>query len=64
MIIRHRLLVSLYIHKEMKKVCIAVLLLFSAVCLNAQSLTDCENVVKETVNAVNSYSSAILGLGF
>ncbi len=60
MIIRHRLLVSLYIHKEMKKVCIAVLLLFGAVCLNAQSLTDCENVVKETVNAVNSYSSEAL----
>lgn len=47
---------SLYIHKEMKKVCIAVLLLFGAVCLNAQSLTDCENVVKETVNAINGYS--------
>lgn len=60
MTIRHRLLVSLYIHKEMKKVCIAVLLLFGAVCLNAQSLTDCENVVKETVNAVNSYSSEAL----
>ena len=44
----------------MKKVCIAVLLLFGAVCLNAQSLTDCENVVKETVNAVNSYSSEAL----
>lgn len=40
----------------MKKVCIAVLLLFGAVCLNAQSLTDCENVVKETVNAINGYS--------
>lgn len=40
----------------MKKVCIAVLLLFSAVCLKAQSLTDCENVVKETVNAINGYS--------
>lgn len=49
-----------YIHKEMKKVCIAVLLLFGAVCLKAQSLTDCENVVKETVNAVNSYSSEAL----
>lgn len=62
MIIRHRLLVSLYIHKEkeMKRVCIAVLLLFGAVCLKAQSLTDCENVVKETVNAVNSYSSEAL----
>ena len=47
---------SLYIHKEMKKVCIAVLLLFGAVCLKAQSLTDCENVVKETVNAINGYS--------
>ena len=44
----------------MKKVCIAVLLLFGSVCLNAQSLTDCENVVKETVNAVNSYSSEAL----
>lgn len=44
----------------MKKVCIAVLLLFGAVCLKAQSLTDCENVVKETVNAVNSYSSEAL----
>ena len=32
----------------MKKVCIAVLLFFGAVCLKAQSLTDCENVVKET----------------
>ena len=40
----------------MKKVCIAVLLLFGAVCLKAQSLTDCENVVKETVNAINGYS--------
>lgn len=40
----------------MKKVCIAVLLLFGSVCLNAQSLTDCENVVKETVNAINGYS--------
>lgn len=40
----------------MKKVCIAVLLFFGAVCLKAQSLTDCENVVKETVNAVNGYS--------
>lgn len=47
---------SLYIHKEMKKVCIAVLLFFGAVCLKAQSLTDCENVVKETVNAINGYS--------
>lgn len=44
----------------MKKVCIAVLLLFGSVCLKAQSLTDCENVVKETVNAVNSYSSEAL----
>lgn len=49
-----------YIHKEMKRICISVLLLFGAVCLNAQSLTDCENVVKETVNAVNSYSSEAL----
>lgn len=37
-----------------------MLLLFGAVCLKAQSLTDCENVVKETVNAVNSYSSEAL----
>lgn len=44
----------------MKRICISVLLLFGAVCLNAQSLTDCENVVKETVNAVNSYSSEAL----
>lgn len=44
----------------MKRVSIAVLLLFGAVCLKAQSLTDCENVVKETVNAVNSYSSEAL----
>lgn len=44
----------------MRGVSIAVLLLFGAVCLNAQSLTDCENVVKETVNAVNSYSSEAL----
>ena len=42
--------------KEMKRVCFAVLLLFSAVCLKAQSLTDCENIVKETVNAINGYS--------
>lgn len=49
-----------YIHKEMKRICISVLLLFGAVCLKAQSLTDCENVVKETVNAVNSYSSEAL----
>ena len=49
-----------YIHKEMKRICISVLLLFGAVCLNAQSLTDCENVVKESVNAVNSYSSEAL----
>ena len=47
-------------HKEMKRICISVLLLFGTVCLKAQSLTDCENVVKETVNAVNSYSSEAL----
>ena len=40
----------------MKRFCIAVLLLFSTVCLRAQSLTDCENVVKETVDALNCYS--------
>lgn len=40
----------------MKRICFAALLLFSAVCLKAQSLTDCENVVKETVNAINGYS--------
>ena len=45
-----------YIHKEMKRICISVLLLFGVVCLKAQSLTDCENVVKETVNAINGYS--------
>ena len=43
--------------KEMKRIGFIALLLFSAVCVKAQSLTDCENVVKETVNAINSYSS-------
>lgn len=37
-----------------------MLLLFSTVCLKAQSLTDCENVVKEMVNAINVYSVATL----
>jgi len=41
----------------MKRLGFIALLIFSAVCLNAQSLTDCENVVKETVSAINSYSS-------
>lgn len=41
----------------MKRFGFIALLIFSAVCLRAQSLTDCENVVKETVNAINSYSS-------
>ena len=41
----------------MKRFGFIALLIFSAICLNAQSLTDCENVVKETVNAINSYSS-------
>lgn len=41
----------------MKRIGFIALLLFSAVCLKAQSLTDCENVVKETVNAINSYSA-------
>lgn len=42
--------------KEMKRFGFVALLLFSAVCLRAQSLTDCENVVKEAVNAINGYS--------
>ena len=41
----------------MKRFGFITLLIFSAICLNAQSLTDCENVVKETVSAINSYSS-------
>ena len=41
----------------MKRFGFIALLIFSAVCLRAQSLTDCENVVKEMVNAINSYSS-------
>ena len=41
----------------MKRIYLAVLLLISTTYLKAQSLTDCENVVKETVNAINSYSS-------
>lgn len=42
--------------KEMKRFGFVALLLFSAVCLRAQSLTDCEYVVKEAVNAINGYS--------
>ncbi len=41
----------------MKRIGFIALLLFSAVCLKAQSLTDCENVVREAVNAINSYSA-------
>ena len=41
----------------MKRIYLAVLLLISTTYLKAQSLTDCENVVKETVNTINSYSS-------
>ena len=41
----------------MKRLGFIALLIFSAICLKAQSLTDCENVVKETVSAINSYSS-------
>ncbi len=41
----------------MKRLGFIALFIFSAICLKAQSLTDCENVVKETVNAINSYSS-------
>ncbi len=40
----------------MKRISFVALLLFSVVCLKAQSLTDCENVVKEAVNAINGYS--------
>ncbi len=43
-------------YMEMKRFGFIALLLFSAICLKAQSLTDCENVVRETVNAINSYS--------
>ncbi len=41
----------------MKRFGFIALLLLSAICLKAQSLTDCENIVRETVNAINSYSS-------
>lgn len=44
----------------MKRLCFVALLLFSAVCLRAQSPADCENVVKSAVDAINAYSSETL----